>query len=300
MVLLLVGCATAAPPALVEARRNYSTLGIDADPNDADTARRALVAANRELDERGDTVYARDLAYVAARRTDVAAANARAEQHRRRSAWLTTEAVTLKTQARQRAAPAPLVAATDEEAVTSPNDWAVWPAPAPEPQLAREAAPAPPPAAPKVAPRPAAAEAAPPEPDVAEQLATFSTTRDEPRGTVITIAAALVFAPGRTSLSDASHDRLEQVAKLLAHDDRQVTVEVYTDNLGSADENLKLSAERAKAVRDALVSYGVPMGRVQARGLGSVKPVTENTTPAGRATNRRLEIVLHGYNKPVS
>jgi outer membrane protein OmpA-like peptidoglycan-associated protein len=76
------------------------------------------------------------------------------------------------------------------------------------------------------------------------------------------------------------------------HGDLRILIEGHTDNVGSPASNLALSDARAAAVKAALVSaYGVDGGRITTRGLGDTKPSVPNTTAAGRAQNRRVEIV---------
>jgi len=66
----------------------------------------------------------------------------------------------------------------------------------------------------------------------------------------------------------------------------------YTDSTGSEDHNLKLSLKRAQAVADYLVARGLDKARLQIRGFGKDYPVESNGTAAGRALNRRTEVVL--------
>jgi outer membrane protein OmpA-like peptidoglycan-associated protein len=71
-----------------------------------------------------------------------------------------------------------------------------------------------------------------------------------------------------------------------------IVVEGHTDSQGSDASNQELSRGRAQAVRDFLVSRGVPADRIRADALGSSRPVGDNKTPEGRASNRRVEIVV--------
>lgn len=63
----------------------------------------------------------------------------------------------------------------------------------------------------------------------------------------------------------------------------------HTDSIGKADYNLRLSADRARAVRRALISEGIDEKRLKAVGLGESRPKADNETFAGRAVNRRVE-----------
>ena len=73
---------------------------------------------------------------------------------------------------------------------------------------------------------------------------------------------------------------------------KTVLIEGHTDSTGSDTTNLRLSQERADAVRMALITRGIGASRIAATGLGSSSPVAPNTTPEGRQQNRRVEIVI--------
>lgn len=64
------------------------------------------------------------------------------------------------------------------------------------------------------------------------------------------------------------------------------------DSQGTADYNLDLSQQRAEAVRTYLISRAYPAERIQARGIGKVRPVADNASSEGRANNRRVEIII--------
>jgi len=72
----------------------------------------------------------------------------------------------------------------------------------------------------------------------------------------------------------------------------RLLVEGHTDSTNSEAYNLKLSAERAQAVREWLVAREIAAVRLEPKGLGESRPVADNTTPQGRALNRRVEIVI--------
>ncbi len=102
----------------------------------------------------------------------------------------------------------------------------------------------------------------------------------------------IYFESGSAGLLEESEPTLKQVAAALnANPAWQVTVEGYTDNIGSAAYNTELSQRRANAVRTALVTrYHVGATRITAQGFGLSKPVESNATPEGRAHNRRVEL----------
>jgi len=79
-------------------------------------------------------------------------------------------------------------------------------------------------------------------------------------------------------------------ASLLAHPEVKVEVAGHTDSDGSDAYNLKLSDRRAKAVRDYLITKGVPATQLTANGYGESKPIADNKTVEGRAENRRVEL----------
>ncbi|MGH9797203.1 MAG: OmpA family protein, partial [Candidatus Polarisedimenticolia bacterium] len=84
---------------------------------------------------------------------------------------------------------------------------------------------------------------------------------------------------------------LEKIVETLKrYPDEKVVVRGHTDNTGSRDWNRSLSEKRAGAVRDYLVLSGIPADRLVVEGRGSDQPVASNTTEAGRARNRRVEI----------
>ena len=71
----------------------------------------------------------------------------------------------------------------------------------------------------------------------------------------------------------------------------KLAINGYTDDTGSDEHNVTLSDGRAKAVQTALLAAGINPNRLQAKGYGRMSPVSSNTDEAGKATNRRVELV---------
>lgn len=118
------------------------------------------------------------------------------------------------------------------------------------------------------------------------------TARRDGRGEVMTLGES-VFPPGRATLLPEALANLDRVVEFVGTDPaRRVRIEGHTDNRGGANLNQVLSQRRAEAVRDALVQRGVDAGRIAVVGLGADRPVATNDTAAGRARNRRVEIIV--------
>jgi len=79
---------------------------------------------------------------------------------------------------------------------------------------------------------------------------------------------------------------------LKANPKMKVAIHGHTDNIGSAELNMALSENRAKAVFNVLVSNGVASGRLSYKGFGQTKPLKSNDSGSGRAENRRTEFVI--------
>ncbi len=100
------------------------------------------------------------------------------------------------------------------------------------------------------------------------------------------------FETARDVLLPVSIPVLEEVASVLKRAPQlAVTIEGHTDNLGDADANRALSEARARAVVQWLGQNGIEASRLHAEGFGPDRPVAPNTTPEGRARNRRVDII---------
>jgi OOP family OmpA-OmpF porin len=101
----------------------------------------------------------------------------------------------------------------------------------------------------------------------------------------------VTFGTGSARLQSGAYVELDSIAKVLvANPDLRVEIGGHTDASGSPADDMHLSTLRAEAVRNYLVAKGVPFQQVVARGYGSTVPRTPDTTPRGRAANRRMEI----------
>ncbi|MEJ6393368.1 OmpA family protein [Gymnodinialimonas sp. 2305UL16-5] len=104
----------------------------------------------------------------------------------------------------------------------------------------------------------------------------------------------LQFGTGASTLSGRAYGSLTALAEFLAEDpERRVVLVGHTDFTGSLNANIAVSEARAAAVRDYLTgSLGVNPAQIRAEGIGFLSPRANNTTEAGRETNRRVEVVL--------
>lgn len=119
-------------------------------------------------------------------------------------------------------------------------------------------------------------------------------------GDKILLPGNIVFATGQTILSPTPENQavLAQLKQFLIDNPKVTTlrIEGYTDNVGQPESNLKLSGERALAIKKWLVFNGIPDERIVAVGFGQDKPIADNSTPEGRAQNRRTEFKIAAVN----
>ena len=103
----------------------------------------------------------------------------------------------------------------------------------------------------------------------------------------------LLFATDSTTLEPQSTEQLTAVAGILkAYPAVRLTIGGYTDNTGDASHNQKLSQGRADSVVAQLESMGIASDRLVAKGYGAEHPVGDNSTPDGRALNRRISMLV--------
>ena len=124
--------------------------------------------------------------------------------------------------------------------------------------------------------------AEPPDDDLAARFVS------DGRVTLETVA----FASGTAELLPESHPELAEVVRAMRDDpELAIVVEVHADSTGRDEFNLRITGQRADAIRDWLVGQGIDGSRIDAVGYGSQRPIAPNSTAEGRARNRRVEIV---------
>jgi outer membrane protein OmpA-like peptidoglycan-associated protein len=109
----------------------------------------------------------------------------------------------------------------------------------------------------------------------------------------LSIPNDISFATGRHDIQPRLMPILDQFAQgLNQQPSMEVRIVGHTDNTGSDAVNNPLSVNRAQSARDYLVSRGVASARISIDGRGSREPIADNSTEAGRARNRRIDIFL--------
>lgn len=109
----------------------------------------------------------------------------------------------------------------------------------------------------------------------------------------LSIPNDISFATGRHDIQPRLMPILDQFAQgLNQQPSMEVRIVGHTDNTGSDAINNPLSVNRAQSARDYLVSRGVASSRISIDGRGSREPIADNSTEAGRARNRRIDIFL--------
>lgn len=106
------------------------------------------------------------------------------------------------------------------------------------------------------------------------------------------VALYINFDTDKASIRPDGKPAVDEIAKLLQKDPSlKLTIEGHTDNVGDPAHNKTLSQQRADAVMGSLLAAGIAKERLSTVGLGDTKPVADNKDEAGRAKNRRVELV---------
>ena len=106
------------------------------------------------------------------------------------------------------------------------------------------------------------------------------------------VTSGILFDVNSATMKPESMGVINQIVKMMnKHQDLKLSIEGHTDSDGEKNANQKLSERRAKAVKDVLVESGIASSRLKTEGHGESKPVDDNSTPEGKANNRRVEFV---------
>ncbi|SMO82627.1 OmpA family protein [Solitalea koreensis] len=109
----------------------------------------------------------------------------------------------------------------------------------------------------------------------------------------VTFDSKVLFDINKYALKDQSKNAVKQLNEILIkYPDTEVKILGHTDDTGKDDYNMKLSQQRADAVKDYALSLGVNAKRLTAIGYGESQPIADNTTAEGRTENRRVEFLI--------
>ncbi|MFA7570807.1 MAG: OmpA family protein [Sulfurimonadaceae bacterium] len=112
-------------------------------------------------------------------------------------------------------------------------------------------------------------------------------------GCVIAVNLKVLFDFDKATIKEAYTAKLNRFAEVLqTYPSVKTKLSAHTDSLGTEEYNLKLSQERANAVKQALINLGIKENRISTVGYGESKPVASNATAEGRAQNRRVEATV--------
>ena len=125
----------------------------------------------------------------------------------------------------------------------------------------------------------------------------------------VTFDSGILFSTGKSTLTSSSKTSLQELANVLKNNsDCDVAIQGYTDNQGwknstaeqSAQKNQALSLDRATAVSSYLQALSVPVAQIKSvEGFGQSNPVADNSTKAGQAQNRRVEVYMYASQKMI-
>ena len=272
----VVGCGSTLPPKeLVDARASYQSASKgpagQQSPAELHVAKQSLDAAERSFADDGDSPVTKDFAYIAIRKSELAAASARAALAVKEKEAAEREA--------QNVQAAQLSDARSQLTSTKSNLEKT------QDQLAREKA------AREAAEKAAALAMA--------DLRRLADVKQEQRGMVITLSGNVLFASNESTLLPAAVLKLNEVADALikGNPDANITIEGHTDSQGQRQYNMDLGQKRADAVKSQLVARGVAADRITAVGVGPDRPIADNKSAEGRANNRRVEIIVQPQKK---
>jgi outer membrane protein OmpA-like peptidoglycan-associated protein len=263
------------PPALVDARREFAAakdgVAIQLDPTDVHEADLALQRANAAWNDSPDDPNTIDLAIIAQRKAQIAEAEAAAIKSNRDTEDAKRQLTDVMS-SQLRAARGQLD--QTKQALNKTQEQLQAEQKAAEEQRQ------------KLADLEAKLK------DARDTIAKIAAVKDDDRGMVITLQGEVLFATGKWDLKAGAMAKLDQIAEALRGKEQPMIVFGFTDNVGTRESNMDLSQKRANSVRDYLVGRGIPQDLITAQGKGPENPISDNGSIEGRASNRRVEIVV--------
>jgi len=287
-IVLGWACATVDPPKeLVDARAEYqrASNGPTAKVNPAGLyeAKKSLDRANQAFEKDAKSDNTRDVSYIALRKVQLANAQAKIELANQEKARAERERMAIEQAQQQKKQKL-----TEQELAEIRRKLAEA-----EEQRRMEAEQLRTTTQQLEAEKQARLDAEKKAEEATANLAKIALIKQEPRGLVITLSGAVLFASGQSSLLPDARPKLDEVASALQKSEGDgFVVEGHTDSRGSESLNQELSYRRAQTVRDYLVERGVPSEKIRAVGYGKTRPVADNGSAEGRANNRRVEVVI--------
>ena len=310
-VLLLSACAST-PTELVEARDTYATVEQDPTvtkyaPVQLREAKQALERAEGEFEDEGNELSTRALSYIAGRQARLALIEAKSkkleaekmakkeqlleetdkERLKAQGAFQKERALGLLTREQLKADRAELLAARNKlDAARTSGSMTAAQLATMEAELKNA----------EMALKKAEADREALELELVaarDKLNKFAQVKESKSQMVITLNGSVLFKVGESTLMPIAQQRLNEVANVLKKQgDKPIVVEGHTDSQGKDQMNQELSLARANSVRNYLVSQGVATEKIRAVGMGETQPIADNSTPEGRANNRRVEIIV--------
>lgn len=126
-----------------------------------------------------------------------------------------------------------------------------------------------------------------------KELEKIAETKRTEQGLITKLKSDILFDTGKSDLKPAAKTNITELASIMKkYPENVLTIKGYTDSTGSDKTNKPLSEKRAKAVRDALVSNGIPEATVSFVGMGSENPVDQGKSKDALSKNRRVEIEI--------
>lgn len=127
----------------------------------------------------------------------------------------------------------------------------------------------------------------------AQELQQVADARRTENGILVNLKSSLLFSTDSAVLRPEAVEQIARLGNILAkYPEDRIRIQGHTDSTGSPAHNEELSLRRAEAVRDLLVSRGVHPRQVLVAGVGAAQPLADNSTPDGRARNRRVELYI--------